>query len=59
MKNFRLLVTQVFNHRRKTLRNCLKGLVEVEHVEALGIDPGLRPEMLGLADFAAISRLMN
>lgn len=59
MANFQHLVTQVFNHRRKTLRNCLKGLVDVEQVEALGIDPGLRPEMLSLADFAAISRLMN
>jgi len=59
MANFQKLVTQVFNHRRKTLRNCLKGMLEVEQIEALGIDPGLRPEMLDLATFASLSRLMN
>lgn len=59
MKNFQLLVTQVFNHRRKTLRNCIKGMLDPEQVEALGIDLGLRPEMLDLATFAALSRLMD
>jgi 16S rRNA (adenine1518-N6/adenine1519-N6)-dimethyltransferase len=59
MQNFRRLVTEVFNHRRKTLRNCLKGMLEVEQIESLGIDPGLRPEMLDLSSFAALSRLMN
>ncbi len=59
MANFQKLVTQVFNHRRKTLRNCLKGMLEVEQIEALGIDLGLRPEMLDLATFASLSRLMN
>ncbi|HKX55201.1 MAG TPA: 16S rRNA (adenine(1518)-N(6)/adenine(1519)-N(6))-dimethyltransferase RsmA [Xanthomonadales bacterium] len=59
MKKFQRLVTQVFNHRRKTLRNCLKGLLEMDQLEALGIDPGLRPEMLDLASFAALSRLMD
>jgi len=59
MPKFQQLVTQVFNHRRKTLRNCLKGILEVEQLEALGIDPGLRPEMLDLAAFAALSRLMD
>ncbi len=59
MPKFRQLVTQVFNHRRKTLRNCLKGMLEVEQIEALGIDPGLRPEMLDLASFASLSRLMD
>ncbi len=59
MANFQKLVTQVFNHRRKTLRNCLKGMLEAEQIEFLGIDPGLRPEMLDLATFAALSRLMD
>jgi len=59
MANFQKLVTQVFSHRRKTLRNCLKGMLEAEQIEALGIDPGLRPEMLDLNTFASLSRLMN
>ncbi|HET6563853.1 MAG TPA: 16S rRNA (adenine(1518)-N(6)/adenine(1519)-N(6))-dimethyltransferase RsmA [Xanthomonadales bacterium] len=59
MKKFQQLVTQVFNHRRKTLRNCIKGMLDPEQVEALGIDLGLRPEMLDLATFAALSRLMD
>jgi 16S rRNA (adenine1518-N6/adenine1519-N6)-dimethyltransferase len=58
MQHFQQLVTQAFNHRRKTLRNCLKGLVEAEQITSLGIDPGLRPEMLDLRSFAALSRLM-
>ncbi len=58
MQHFKQLVTEVFNHRRKTLRNCLKGMLEAEQIESLGIDPGLRPEMLDLASFAALSRLM-
>ncbi|MDZ4729081.1 MAG: 16S rRNA (adenine(1518)-N(6)/adenine(1519)-N(6))-dimethyltransferase RsmA [Xanthomonadales bacterium] len=59
MKQFQQLLTQVFNHRRKTLRNCLQGWLEVEQIESLGIDPGLRPEMLDLATFAALSRMME
>lgn len=59
MKQFRQLVTQVFNHRRKTLRNCLKGWLEADQIETLGIDPGVRPEMLDLAAFAALSRLLE
>jgi 16S rRNA (adenine1518-N6/adenine1519-N6)-dimethyltransferase len=58
MQQFQQLVTQVFNHRRKTLRNCLKGLLDAEQIASLGIDPGLRPEMLDIASFAALSRLM-
>jgi len=59
MKQFQSLVTQVFNHRRKTLRNCLKGILDTEQIESLGIDPGLRPEMLDIEAFAALSRLMD
>jgi hypothetical protein len=34
-------------------------MLEVEQIESLGIDPGVRPEMLDLAAFAAISRLID
>lgn len=49
------VVTASFNQRRKTIRNNLKKLISAEQLEALGIDPGLRPENLSLQNFVAIS----
>tara|TARA_R100000900_G_scaffold1439_2_gene3267 strand:- start:219582 stop:220376 length:795 start_codon:yes stop_codon:yes gene_type:complete len=49
------LVRQAFSHRRKTLRNNLKGLLSDEELSALNIDPGLRPENLSLEDYVRIS----
>lgn len=40
------VVAAAFAHRRKTLRNALKGLVRPEQIEACGLDPGARPETL-------------
>jgi 16S rRNA (adenine1518-N6/adenine1519-N6)-dimethyltransferase len=45
--------------RRKTLRNSLKGLLDVPQIESAGIDPGLRAETLGLEQFAALANLME
>jgi len=49
-------VTQVFSQRRKTLRNALKPFFTTAEIEALGIDPGQRPDTLGLEAFAALAR---
>lgn len=49
------LVTQAFSHRRKTLRNCLAGLVDADTVARLGIDPGLRPEALPVPTWVALA----
>ena len=49
------VVRTAFGQRRKTLRNNMKGLITGDQLEALGIDPGLRPERLSLAQFIAIS----
>ena len=57
MDRFQRLVSQAFSQRRKTLRNSLRGLVEASTMEAAGIDPGARPETLGLAEFAGLSNL--
>jgi 16S rRNA (adenine1518-N6/adenine1519-N6)-dimethyltransferase len=57
-KDHRLLervVREAFNMRRKTLRNTLKGLMPVEAIEATGVDGGLRPEQLSLADFVLLA----
>ena len=53
------VVAQAFAHRRKTLRNNLRGLLEPEAIAALGIDPGLRPERLTLEQFAALARALD
>ncbi|MBS3803976.1 MAG: 16S rRNA (adenine(1518)-N(6)/adenine(1519)-N(6))-dimethyltransferase RsmA [Oleiphilaceae bacterium] len=49
------VVRTAFNARRKTLRKALAGLTSVEELQALGIDDGLRPENLTLAQYVAIA----
>jgi 16S rRNA (adenine1518-N6/adenine1519-N6)-dimethyltransferase len=51
----RTLVTAAFSHRRKTLRNGLKGLLTAEEIESCGIDPQLRPEALAPAQFGLLA----
>jgi 16S rRNA (adenine1518-N6/adenine1519-N6)-dimethyltransferase len=51
----RTLVTAAFSHRRKTLRNGLKGLLTAEEIESCGIDPQLRPETLSPAQFGLLA----
>jgi len=51
----RRIVQASFAQRRKTLRNNLKGLIDGDGLEALGIDPGMRAETLELAQFIAIA----
>lgn len=58
-KAFDRLVIQAFSMRRKTLRNSLRGLLDVSLIESAGIDPGLRAEALGLKQFAALSNLIE
>lgn len=55
----RLVITQAFSQRRKTLRNTLKKLLSVEEITALDIDPGLRAEALTLGQFAALSNTIS
>ncbi|WP_417515769.1 16S rRNA (adenine(1518)-N(6)/adenine(1519)-N(6))-dimethyltransferase RsmA [Marinobacter sp.] len=52
------VVRTAFNARRKTLRKALAGMVSVEQLQALGINDGLRPENLSLADFVSIADLL-
>ena len=57
--DFSKLVNYSFTLRRKTLRNILKGQLDVEQIEALGIEPTLRPERLSLEDFTKISNTIS
>jgi len=49
------VVRTAFNARRKTLRKALGELISVGQLQALGIDDGLRPENLTLADYVKIA----
>jgi 16S rRNA (adenine1518-N6/adenine1519-N6)-dimethyltransferase len=49
------VVRQAFAQRRKTLRNALREIFDEAAIRALGIDPGVRAEMLGLREFATLA----
>lgn len=49
------IVLAAFAMRRKTLRNTLQGYLEDADFACLGIDPGLRAENIGVADFVRIA----
>ena len=53
--HFAQVVAAAFSHRRKTLRNALRGLVSQEQIERCGIDPGARPETLAPQAFNDIA----
>ncbi|MFC3908346.1 16S rRNA (adenine(1518)-N(6)/adenine(1519)-N(6))-dimethyltransferase RsmA [Legionella dresdenensis] len=49
------LVATAFGMRRKTLANNLKPLISADKLEALGIDPGLRPEQITVAQYVDLA----
>ena len=53
---FEALVRQAFSQRRKTLKNTLKGLCDINQMNAAGIDPGKRPQELGIEDYISLFR---
>ena len=55
---FRQFVTACFSKRRKQLKNAVPG-VSVTDLEALGLDPALRPERLSPGDFARLWRFAS
>lgn len=54
--HFGELVAAAFAHRRKTLRNALRGLLSAAQIEAAGIDPGARPGTLPPEAFNALAQ---
>lgn len=52
---FAEIVRTAFTQRRKTLRNCLRTLIDEKQLIALEIDPNLRPEKLSVEDFVKIA----
>jgi len=57
--DFARCVQAAFAHRRKTLRNNLKGLIASERIAACGIDPDRRAETLSLEEFAALANTLS
>jgi len=54
-RTLRDVVTAAFTKRRKTLRNALLGIADVEMLDRLRIDPGQRPENLAVDQYVAIA----
>jgi len=52
---FRAIVAQAFSQRRKTVRNALRRYLDESEIRAAGVDPGLRPEQVSPAQFAALA----
>ncbi|HEV2444063.1 MAG TPA: 16S rRNA (adenine(1518)-N(6)/adenine(1519)-N(6))-dimethyltransferase RsmA [Steroidobacteraceae bacterium] len=52
---FSTVVAAAFAHRRKTLRNALRGLATAEQIESCDVDPSTRPETVSPAQFNAIA----
>jgi 16S rRNA (adenine1518-N6/adenine1519-N6)-dimethyltransferase len=49
------LVRTAFGQRRKMLRRSLSGVMTVEAMETVGVDPTARPEQLSLADWIRLA----
>lgn len=54
-KRFAEVVQRAFAQRRKTLRNSLSGVITEAQFAAAGIEPGLRPEVLSVAQFVRLA----
>ena len=53
------IVKLAFSKRRKTLRNALQGLAEVSDIEAVGLDPTVRPEQVSIKDWVALANHLD
>ena len=54
--SFGRVVAAAFGQRRKTLRNALSALLDVEAIASAGVDPQARAETLANADFIQLAR---
>jgi 16S rRNA (adenine1518-N6/adenine1519-N6)-dimethyltransferase len=53
------LVARAFSQRRKTIRNSLRQVADEAMLEAVGIDPGLRPEAISIADYVRLANTLE
>jgi 16S rRNA (adenine1518-N6/adenine1519-N6)-dimethyltransferase len=57
--HFAAVVAAAFGHRRKTLRNALKGVVSSALIDACKLDGGVRPETLAPEAFNILARTLD
>ncbi len=53
------LVAQAFSQRRKTIRNSLRNVADEALLESVGIDPGLRPEAIAIAEYVRLANTLE
>lgn len=53
------IVSAAFSARRKALRNGLKGLLTVDEIHGAGIDDGLRPENISVANYVKLALMLH
>jgi len=58
-KRLSQLVAKAFSQRRKTIRNSLKEVADAATLESVGIDPGLRPEAIAIADYVRLANTLE
>jgi 16S rRNA (adenine1518-N6/adenine1519-N6)-dimethyltransferase len=58
-KVFATVVRTAFNHRRKTMRNALREMIDEQQLVEAGISPDARPETISLEQFVAIANAIE
>ena len=56
-RHFGRFTARLFSMRRKTLGRILRGEIDVEQIESLGLNPKARPETLAPQDIARLASL--
>ncbi len=57
-QHFASIVKRAFSNRRKTLKNCLRGIISEHQIGALGINPKARAETLSIEQFVKLAKLI-
>ncbi len=53
------LVATAFSQRRKTIRNALRKIADEETLRSVGIDPGVRPEAVSIAEYVQLANTLE
>jgi 16S rRNA (adenine1518-N6/adenine1519-N6)-dimethyltransferase len=53
------LVATAFSQRRKTIRNSLRQVVDEAGLRSVGIDPGMRPETVSIAEYVQLANTLE
>ncbi|RYF03715.1 MAG: 16S rRNA (adenine(1518)-N(6)/adenine(1519)-N(6))-dimethyltransferase RsmA [Oxalobacteraceae bacterium] len=53
------VVAKAFSQRRKVIRNCVAGMFTEQQLIEVGIDPGTRPETVGLEQYVGLANLLK